>query len=81
MAWRDRGPKPERAGKRRGNRPPADAGPFDLAERFYCANRRRRIVHAKCLDSYLDATAFDRRRSLCWRCPDGRKNRERFANS
>ena len=69
------GGAPGRAGT-----PPARQ-PFDVTASFYCRSRRRTIEMARCLDGYLEATAFGRRRSHCWRCPVGRANRERFAES
>ena len=52
-----------------------------LEDTFYCRARRRRIALHKCLDDYLEANAFNTRRSACWRCPQGRKNREEYADS
>lgn len=52
-----------------------------LLDTFYCRARRRRVTLDKCLDDYLQANAFNARRSACWRCPQGRKNREDYANS
>lgn len=52
-----------------------------LEDTFYCRARRRRLALHKCLDDYLDANAFNQRRSACWRCPQGRQNREDYAKS
>ncbi|MBI2475078.1 hypothetical protein HYV69_01500 [Candidatus Uhrbacteria bacterium] len=35
----------------------------------------------KCIDDYCDANAFEKRRTACWRCPQGRRNRIEFAIS
>ncbi|MBM4397195.1 MAG: hypothetical protein FJ087_16115 [Deltaproteobacteria bacterium] len=51
----------------------------ELEESFYCRARRKDLELEKCLNDYLEANAFDRRRSACFRCPQGRKNRESFA--
>jgi hypothetical protein len=53
--------------------------PMRLEDDFYCRARRRRVTLDKCLNDYLDANAFSQRRSACWRCPQGRRNRECFA--
>lgn len=50
-----------------------------LEDDFYCRARRRRVTLDKCLNDYLDANAFSQRRSACWRCPQGRRQREAFA--
>jgi hypothetical protein len=51
----------------------------ELADVFYCRARRKDLTLDKCLNDYLEANAFDKRRSACFRCPQGRKNREGFA--
>lgn len=51
----------------------------ELADSFYCRARRKDLALEKCLNDYLEANAFDKRRSACFRCPQGRKNRETFA--
>lgn len=56
-----------------------DRAPLRLEDEFYCRARRRRVTLDKCLNDYLDANAFNDRRSACWRCPQGRRNREAFA--
>ena len=48
---------------------------------FYCRAKRRELALASCLDGYVDANAFEKRRSACFRCPYGRRNREAFAAS
>ena len=48
---------------------------------FYCRARRRRLTLDKCLTDYTDANAFSDRRACCWRCPQGRRNREGYAKS
>ena len=53
----------------------------ELADSFYCRARRKDLPLDKCLNDYLEANAFDRRRSACFRCPQGRKNREGFAGT
>lgn len=63
------------------SRPGRQADRMGLADTFYCRARRRRLQLHKCLDDYLDANAFNVRRSACWRCPQGRKNREDYATS
>ena len=52
-----------------------------VEETFYCRAKRRRVALPNCLDGYLNANAFAQRRRACWRCPQGRKIREDFANS
>lgn len=53
----------------------------ELSDVFYCRARRKDLDLEKCLNDYLEANAFDRRRSACFRCPQGRKNRESFASA
>ena len=64
---------------RRGARVPEE--PVEVESHFYCRARRRREPFAKCLDDYVNAKAFARRRSACWRCPQGRANRGAYADS
>lgn len=42
---------------------------------FLCKPRRRVMRMEKCLTDYLNANAMDKKRSVCWRCTFGRKNR------
>jgi len=51
----------------------------ELSDTFYCRPRRKELVLDKCLNDYLESNAFENRRSACFRCPQGRKNRESFA--
>jgi len=51
-----------------------------LPDVFTCRARRKDLTLGQCLDDYLDATVFSRRRSACFRCPQGRRNRETFAD-
>lgn len=51
----------------------------DLADTFYCRSRRRQLSMEECLDGYVDANAFERKRCACFRCPQGRRYRETFA--
>lgn len=53
--------------------------PMQLHDTFYCRPRRKVLTLERCLDDFLDANAFERKRSACYRCPQGRKNREMFA--
>jgi hypothetical protein len=50
-----------------------------LVNGFYCKARRKELPMEKCLNDYVEANAFENRRSACFRCPQGRKNREDFA--
>ncbi len=50
-----------------------------LDRNFFCHSRRKELGLDRCLDDYLDANAFENRRSACYRCPQGRENREEFA--
>ncbi|MBP7126606.1 hypothetical protein KBD49_09605 [Myxococcota bacterium] len=51
----------------------------DLVDTFHCRARRKELTLDKCLNDYLEANAFDRKRSACYRCPQGRRNREAYA--
>lgn len=46
---------------------------------FFCKPRRKVLGMEKCLTDYLNSNAFEKRRSVCWRCSFGRKNREDFS--
>ena len=50
-----------------------------LDDRFYCKARRRRLTLDKCLSDYCTANAFERKKSACWRCPQGQINRKRYS--
>lgn len=52
---------------------------MSLFDAFECRSRRITVSLDKCLSDYVDADVFNRRRRACFRCPDGRKNRESFA--
>lgn len=52
--------------------------PSVLENMFYCRARRKRQTLDKCLDDFVNANAFEDRRSACWRCPQGRANRADF---
>ncbi len=44
---------------------------LNLQDEFYCRPRRRRLQVEKCLDDYMNANAFEQKRSACFRCPQG----------
>lgn len=52
---------------------------LDLASDFYCRPRRRKLTIEICLQDYVDANAFENRRSACWRCSLGCANRHKFS--
>jgi hypothetical protein len=52
---------------------------MELEDVFYCRARKRTVPLGKCLADYLTANAFDYRRRLCHRCPQGRTSREIYA--
>lgn len=49
------------------------------ADDVYCRTRRRCLSLEKCLDDYLVANAFELRKRLCFRCPQGAAVRESYA--
>ena len=51
----------------------------DESPTFFCKPRRKILGMEKCLTDFLNANAFEKRRSVCWRCSYGRKNREGFS--
>lgn len=53
----------------------------ELSDTFYCRARRKELTLDKCLNDYLESNAFEKRRSACFRCPQGRKNRELFSGA
>jgi len=46
---------------------------------FLCKPRRRVMRMEKCLADYMNANAMDKKRSVCWRCSFGRKNRVAYS--
>ena len=48
---------------------------------FYCKPKGKKLPLEKCLVDYLNHNAFEKRRSRCYRCRIGRKNREGFSES
>lgn len=48
---------------------------------FLCRQRRKMVVLEKCLDDYMNANALKKKRSVCYRCSEGRKNRQAFYES
>ena len=46
---------------------------------FYCRSKKRKLTMGECVDKYVESNAFDKRRSTCWRCFQGRKNRTDYA--
>jgi hypothetical protein len=46
---------------------------------FYCRSKKRRVSVGDCLEKYLDANAFEKQRSACWRCFQGKQTRMDFA--
>lgn len=55
--------------------------PTALQDVFYCSARRRRMTLEQCLDDFVEVNAMTLRRRVCYRCPQGRTNREVFAGS
>lgn len=53
--------------------------PSAQGDTFYCLARRRRLTLGRCLDDYLNANALTERKKVCYRCPQGRQNRQCFA--
>lgn len=47
---------------------------------FYCKSKKRRVATEECLERYVDANAFEQKRSACWKCGQGRKVRSDFAD-
>ncbi len=52
---------------------------LDLGSEFYCRPRRRKLTIEHCLRDYLDANAFEDKRSACWRCSLGCANRQKYS--
>jgi hypothetical protein len=65
--------------RRKEDSAPQPSTPVALEDTFYCRARRRRLTLERCLDDYLDANAFNQRKTACWRCPQGRLNRQNYA--
>lgn len=56
-------------------------GSVQLEDEFYCRPRRKRLTIDDCLEDYMDANAYEKQRSACYRCPLGRNVRRAFAES
>jgi len=54
--------------------------PIYLNEFFYCKPRRKNLLLSKCLDDYVTSNALAKKKSACWLCPQGKKNRGAFAS-
>jgi len=54
-------------------------GDIGLSDSFECRSRRMVVSLDKCLSDFVDADVYQRRRRACFRCPEGRRNREVFA--
>jgi len=52
---------------------------MSLCDAFECRSRRMTMSLEKCLTDFVDADVYQRRRRACFRCPEGRRNREDFA--
>lgn len=48
---------------------------------FYCENRQMEVSLLFCLDAYVDVNALNMRDSQCFKCGQGARIRNRFANS
>ncbi len=58
---------------------PHKTGEIGLYDAFECRSRRITVSLDKCLSDFVDADVYQRRRRACFRCPEGRRNRENFA--
>ncbi len=54
--------------------------PRYLNEFFYCKARRKSLTLTDCLDDYVTSNALVKKRSACWLCPQGKRNRAGFAD-
>lgn len=52
---------------------------WTVQDLFYCRAKKRKVRFGECLERFVDANAFDDKRSACWRCFQGRKYREEFS--
>jgi hypothetical protein len=46
-----------------------------------CKARKKEMLLLECVDSYVNANALANRRSACFRCMAGQRNRSVFAES
>jgi hypothetical protein len=51
------------------------------APQVHCKSRKRHMTLLECVDSYVTANALPNRRSACFRCMAGQRNRTDFAES
>lgn len=49
------------------------------SQEFYCRSKKRKVTTMECLERYVDANAFENKRSACWRCYQGKKVRTDYA--
>ncbi|MEK7512522.1 MAG: hypothetical protein AAB575_05975 [Patescibacteria group bacterium] len=54
---------------------------MSLMDTYHCPVKRCTMLLENCLDDYVNAAAYENRRSICFGCREGRKTRERFASS
>ena len=50
-----------------------------LLKRFFCHNIKRDVTVEECLDNYVNANAINIKNLPCYRCEQGQKIREEFA--
>ena len=46
---------------------------------FYCRAKKKRLSVEECLERYVDSNAFEKKRSACWRCYQGRSTRSEYS--
>jgi len=54
-------------------------GRLSAITEFYCRTKKRRLTVGDCLEHYVDANAFEKRKSACWRCFQGKRTRVDYA--
>jgi len=50
----------------------------EVVPEFHCIPRRKCLSLEVCLARHRDAMALSNKLSLCWKCPQGKRNREEF---
>lgn len=51
----------------------------NLSDKVRCLKKKKIVTLEKCLNAYVEATAFNKFNSDCYNCPFGRDRRERFS--
>ncbi|MBM4386943.1 MAG: hypothetical protein FJ088_04340 [Deltaproteobacteria bacterium] len=52
-----------------------------MYEEFFCKNQKCDMPVLRCVDTFVDANAFNRKESKCFKCLQGQRIRSLFSKS